>query len=196
MKMITTPGQITEHFAGSEFRCKGSCTCGKINIDELFVQRMELVYTILSKLPCGVRAIYINSGYRCAKACQIINGAFIGDMHNIGAAADWYATDKNGNGIDALTLCEAAQIAGFGGIAIISNFNVHTDDRQRGDIQYSNKQWYGDERDNSGVTTFIGKSRYTKELAAIAKGQTTNTSKHKITVALDGKTIIEKEIDV
>ena len=63
-------------------------------------------------------------------------------------------------------------------------------------LQYSNKQWYGDERDNSGVTTFIGKSRYTKELAAIAKGQTTNTSKHKITVALDGKTIIEKEIDV
>lgn len=195
MKMITTPGKITEHFAGSEFRCKGGCTCGKINIDEQFVQRMEKLYTILSKLSCGVSAIYITSGYRCAKACTAIAGAFIGDMHNIGAAADFYAVDAKNNNIDSMTLCEAAQIAGFGGIAVISNFAAHVDDRQRGDITYTNKQWYGDERDGSGVTTFIGKSRYTKELAAIKDGQAL-TTKHKITVAIDGKTIIEKEIDV
>ena len=93
MKLITTSGKITEHFDGSEFRCKGSCTCGKINIDEQFVQRMEKLHNMLSQLSCGCKAIYITSGYRCAKACQIIKGAFVGDMHNIGAAADFYAED-------------------------------------------------------------------------------------------------------
>lgn len=186
MKMITTAGKITEHFAGSEFACKGSCTCGKINIDEQFVQRMEKLYTILSKLSCGVSAIYITSGYRCAKACTAIAGAFIGDMHNIGAAADFYAVDAKNNGIDSMTLCEAAQIAGFGGIAVISNFAAHVDDRQRGDITYTNKQWYGNESTGDNYMTFRGKSKYASEFALIEKGQTVNKPKQiKVDIWID-----------
>lgn len=171
MKLITTKGKITDHFAGSEFACKGSCTCGKINIDEQFVQRMEKLHSMLSKLTCGCKAIYITSGYRCAKACQIIKGAFVGDMHNIGAAADFYAEDKTGAAIDSTTLCEAAQLCGFGGIAMIDPISAHVDDRQRGDINYTNKQWYSNEYTGQSYMTFIGKSKYTAELAAIAKGE-------------------------
>ena len=160
MKMITTSTQITDHFHSVEFRCKGSCDCGTINIDEQFVQRMEKLYNILNLTPAGCSFIYINSGYRCAKACKLIKGAFIGDMHNIGAGADFHAVDNSGNPIDSLTLCEAAQAAGFGGIAIIDDFNAHVDDRQRGDITYQNKQWYGNESTGESYMTFKGKSKY------------------------------------
>ena len=162
MNMFTTTGKITDHFKGVEFKCK--CGCGQINIDTMFVERMEDLHTVLSSLPCGCTGIYINSGYRCAKHSQTIAGAFVGDMHNIGAAADFYALDKNKQRIDSMTLCEAAQRCGFGGIAIIDSTNAHVDDRQRGDIVYSNKQWYGNEATGQNITTFKGKSKYTHDI--------------------------------
>ena len=128
MTIITTKEQITEHFNGNEFKCK--CGCNEIHIDKEFVQRLEKLYATLDKIPAGVKAIYVNSGYRCAKHSQNIKGAFIGDMHNIGAAADIHAQSKNGSYIDSITICEAAQLCGFGGIAIIDDYNAHVDDRQ------------------------------------------------------------------
>ena len=162
MTIITTKEQITEHFNGNEFKCK--CGCNEIHIDKEFVQRLEKLYATLDKIPAGVKAIYVNSGYRCAKHSQNIKGAFIGDMHNIGAAADIHAQSKNGSYIDSITICEAAQLCGFGGIAIIDDYNAHVDDRQRGDITYQNKQWYGNESTGANVTTFIGKSKNTNYL--------------------------------
>lgn len=162
MTIITTGGKITECFNGNEFKCK--CGCGQIHIDKEFVQRMQKLHEKLQTLPKGCKAVYINSGYRCAKQSQIIKGAFIGDMHNIGAAADFHAQYKDGTYIDALTLCEAAQLVGFGGVAVIDEYNAHADDRQRGDIKYQNKQWYGNESTGENYTTFIGKSKNTKYL--------------------------------
>ena len=190
MKIITTNTQITNHFHAAEFACKGSCNCGKINIDELFVNRMELLYNILNRTPAGCSFIYINSGYRCAKACNLIKGAFIGDMHNIGAAADFHAVDNNGQHIDSITLCEAAQAAGFGGIAVIDAYNVHADDRQRGDITYQNKKWYGNESTGENYMTFKGKSKYSNYIWTEAKKQikvTIEIDDHKYSGLLDGE---------
>lgn len=170
MNIVTTAGKITEHFNAYEFRCK---CCGKIKIDKTFVERLEKFYGELSKLPCGVKFVYINSGHRCDKNSKTIKGAFVGDMHNVGAAADLYAVGKDGNRIDAMTLCEVAQKCGFGGIAVIDNSTnwpaIHVDDRQRDDINYANKLWYGSEATGESYKTFVGKSKYTTQIWAEEK---------------------------
>lgn len=182
MNLITTVGKITEHFNASEFKC--SC-CGTIKIDKTFVEHLEKFYGELSKLPCGVKYVYINSGYRCNNSSARIKGAFIGDMHNVGAAADLYAVGKDGKRIDAMTLCEVAQKCGFGGIAVIDNSTnwsaIHVDDRQRNDITYANKLWYGNEATGESYKTFVGKSKYTTQIWAKEKE---NVAK-KIEVILD-----------
>jgi len=165
MNLITNNIKITEHFLSNEFKCK---CCGAIKVDKEFVERLEQFYIELSKLPCGVISVIINSGYRCNKSSQSIKGAFIGDMHNVGAGADLYAIGKDGKRIDAMVLCEVAQKCGFGGIAIIDSSAtwsaIHLDDRQRADISYSNKLWYGNEATGETYKTFKGKSQYTSEI--------------------------------
>lgn len=165
MNLITTNIKITEHFRASEFMCK--CGCQSIKIDKAFVEHLEQFFGELVKLPRGCKAIIINSGYRCNKSSKSIKGAFVGDMHNIGAGADLYAIGNDNKRIDAMTLCEAAQKCGFGGIAIIDNNTlpaIHLDDRQRSDISYSNKLWYGNEATGETYKTFKGKSQYTSEI--------------------------------
>lgn len=181
MKMITTNTQITEHFNAFEFKCK--CGCNAINIDEMFVQRIELLWQLLHKaVDCHV--IIVNSGYRCAKHSQTIKGAFIGDMHNIGAGADIHALTNSGKAIDSMTICEAAQLCGFGGIAIIDDINAHIDDRQRGDINYTNKSWYGNEKTGESYFTFIGKSKNSKSLDSAFHGKT-SAKQIKVTIEID-----------
>lgn len=162
MNMITISSRITDHFKGAEFRCK--CGCNKIRIDQMFVERLESLHTVLRSLPCGCNSIIVTSGYRCDNHSKAIAGAFVGDMHNLGAAADIVAYGDQGKQIDSTTICEAAQKCGFGGIAIIDNTAAHVDDRQRDDIQYSNKQWYGNESTGQNVMTFKGKSKYTNQI--------------------------------
>lgn len=175
MNLITKATQITEHFKSAEFMCR--CGCGSIKIDKEFVERLEQFFGELIKLPCGCRAIIINSGHRCNKSSQSVKGAFIGDMHNVGAGADLYAVRTDGKRIDALTLCEVAQKCGFGGIAIIDNSAlipaIHLDDRQRADISYSNKLWYGNEVTGESYKTFKGKSQYTSQIWAEEKAKKT-----------------------
>lgn len=190
MKMITTNTQITDHFNGFEFKCK--CGCNSINIDEMFVQRMELLWQLLHKaVDCHV--IIINSGYRCAKHSQSIKGAFIGDMHNIGAAADIHALTNSGKAIDSMTICEAAQLCGFGGIAVIDDINAHVDDRQRGDITYQNKQWFGNEATGESYFTFKGKSKNSSKLESAYTGKSKQIKveiiidDHKYSGLLDGE---------
>lgn len=166
MEMINTFEKITEHFKGSEFKCK--CGCNTVKVDKQFVERLEKFYGELAKLPCGIKYVYINSGYRCNKSSQSIKGAFIGDMHNIGAGADLFALGKDNKRIDAMTLCEVAQKCGFGGIAVIDESAawsaIHVDDRQREDITYANKLWYGNEATGKIYKTFKGQSKYTSQI--------------------------------
>lgn len=181
MGFITTEQQITTHFKSAEFRC--TCGCKAIKIDAEFVQRLEKLYAKIDSLSCGCSAIYVSSGYRCDKDTASIQGAFKGDMHNIGAAADICAYDANNKMIDSKTICEAAQLVGFGGIALIDAAYAHVDDRQRSVFNYANKQWYGNEMTGDNYVTFIGKSRYTAELN---KPQTAQPKKQiKVKIIID-----------
>lgn len=176
MEKITVKSQVTKHFNSAEFAC--DC-CKAISVDKQFIERMERLFDYLdTHLKDGCKAIYINSGYRCAKKSSTLQGAFIGDMHSIGAAADFHAVNKKGENIPATTLCEAAQLVGFGGIAIITAIDAHVDDRQRQDINYSNKQWYGNETNGQNYTTFIGKS---PDTAALNR----KTTQHRIEIWFD-----------
>ena len=148
---------VTKHFDSGEFKCN----CGLIKIDKLFIERLEKMYGILEKV-VDLKALVINSGYRCNKCTTTIQGAFVGDMHNKGAAADLHGVLKSGGRVDCFTLAEAAQRAGFGGIAIITDTDIHVDDRQRAEFNYANKQWYGNEITGFDYSTFIGKSPHTK----------------------------------
>ena len=163
MEIISDKIMLTKHFDSDEF----ACNCGKIYIDETFVKRLEKFYEKVNSV-VPLKAVIINSGYRCNKCSTSIKGAFIGDMHNKGAAADLHAIDTNGNKVDSIVLCEAAQLCGFGGIAVITAYDIHVDDRQRDDVNYTNRQWYGNESLGINYTTFIGKSKYTKQLNAKA----------------------------
>lgn len=156
MNYITENKAITEHFNSYEFQC--SC-CGKIRIEEQFVKRLEKLFCLLERVDISV--LLVNSGYRCDKFSKTLSGAFIGDMHNLGAAADIHAINTKGEYIDSYTLCEAAQLVGFGGIAVITDKDIHVDDRQRTEFRYANKQWYGNELTGENYMTFIGKSVHT-----------------------------------
>ena len=85
MTYITDDIMLTKHFDSSEFKC--TCGCNTIKIDKLFVERMEKMFIMLEKV-VPLKAIIINSGYRCNNCSARISGAFVGDMHNKGAAAD------------------------------------------------------------------------------------------------------------
>ena len=98
-------------------------------------------------------------------------------MHNIGAGADLFAIGNDNKRIDAMTLCEVAQKCGFGGIAVIDSSAawsaIHLDDRQREDIPYKNRKWYGNESTGEDYETFIGKSKYTSQIWAQEKAKKT-----------------------
>lgn len=181
MGFITTEQQLSTHFKSAEFRC--TCGCKQIKIDAEFVQRLEKLYSKVDSLSCGCSAIYVSSGYRCDKDTARIQGAFKGDMHNIGAAADICAYNSKHELIDSKTIAEAAQLVGFGGIALIDAVYVHVDDRQRSVFNYANKQWYGNEMTGENYITFIGKSKYTAELN---KSQTAQPKKQiKVKIIID-----------
>lgn len=160
MTYITDDIMLTKHFDSGEFKC--TCGCNTIKIDKLFVERMEKMFALLEKV-VPLKAIIINSGYRCNNCSTRISGAFIGDMHNKGAAADLHAITADNKRVDCFTLAEAAQRVGFGGIAIITDTDIHIDDRQRAEFEYSNRQWYGNEAIGGTYATFIGKSKFTKQ---------------------------------
>ncbi len=179
MGFITTEQQLTTHFKSAEFRC--TCGCKAIKIDAEFVQRLEKLYSKIDSLSCGCSAIYVTSGYRCDKDTARIQGAFKGDMHNIGAAADIAVYNARHELIDSKTIAEAAQLCGFGGIALIDAAYTHVDDRQRSVFNYANTQWYGNEMTGENYITFIGKSRYSAELSKPAT-QTKKQIKVKIII--------------
>lgn len=125
--------QITEHFNSNEFQCK----CGRNHQFELsddLVNKLEKLY---KKLNCG--KIIITSGYRCTQHDKSVGGSGSG-QHTLGTAADIKCYDKKDKIIGSKTVCCAAQLLGFTGIANIDNTYTatHVDVRTFG-------TWYGDE---------------------------------------------------
>ena len=82
-------GDLTENFSRFEFECK--CGCGKQDIDERLVNRLQLVRDI-ANIP-----IKINSGCRCVLHNEASKGE-PNSLHLLGLAIDW-CFDGGDNGL-------------------------------------------------------------------------------------------------
>ena len=176
-------GDMTTHFSRREFTCK--CGCNGNNISGELVKKLEQVYTELEKTVDGVAAIYITSGYRCPTHSRNVGG-YMNDAHTKGIAADLYAVKADGeHRVSSYAIAAIAEKLGFSGIGIIDGTSVHLDIRNN--TNYVNSHWFGDESTgNDNIKTFA-------QYMPAYKNNAQSTNKHKLTVTLDGKTILEKE---
>ena len=172
--------QITAHFYDSEFKCPH---CQHNEIKTAFVEHLEELYGLLDKA-IGIKAIYVNSGYRCAQH-SIAVGGFTDDCHVLGFGVDIHVLDKQGARLSAYTIAEAAELLNFGGIGIITTTDIHLDDRGR--YPYKNSRWYGNEANGENYATFIGGSKYTNELRQAVRQTETTKKQIKIKLYLDDK---------
>lgn len=161
--------QLTTHFADFEFTCK---CCGVNLIKTDFVKDLEQLYRLLDDV-VGIKAIYVNSGYRCSRHSLEVGGS-TDDAHTQGFAADIKVMLRDGSYLDCWTIAEAAELFGFGGIGIISDIDVHLDRRDK--YPYKNNHWYGNEKTGENYQSFIDGSKYTAALQQAVR----QLQKHKI----------------
>ena len=171
-------GDITKDFDRKEFACH--CGCGKNDISTAFVERLQVLKEYLEKCERGCKYIIVNSGCRCPKHSRSVGG-FKNDMHVMSRAADIHCIDNDDKTYPAEQVAAVAELFGFGGIGIITDFDVHIDDRENGG--YSNNYWHGDERTGAKNCTWANHVPPAKII-----------NKHKISVFYDGKNIFESEV--
>lgn len=128
--------QITQHFNSKEFRCKCS-NPHEFTVIEQLPEKLEALYTKLSKSKFGCSRIIITSGYRCSNHDKAVGGTGSG-KHTEGYAADIICYGADGKAIESKYICCVAQDVGFPAVAKIDNTAVHVDVRFFGG-------WYGDE---------------------------------------------------
>ena len=166
--------KITTHFDKEEF----NCNCGKNNISENFVKRLEQLFIAI-----GADKIIISSGYRCPE-CSVKVGGYKDDMHTKGGAADLIVY-KDGKPMSSFAVCAIAEDIGlFNGIAVIDEAYCHLD--IRGDIPYSNSKWFGNEATGETYSTFKPylPNWYRKPLGS-----------HIIKVLIDENLVLEKKLE-
>jgi uncharacterized protein YcbK (DUF882 family) len=78
--------KLSKHFSKDEFECP--CGCGKCEMDEGFIQKLETLRVTLNK------AIYINSGYRCKRHNDTFGKRSRNSAHLLGVAADLSVTSS------------------------------------------------------------------------------------------------------
>ena len=149
--------QITQHFSDYEFECP---CCKRNEIRHDFVKRLEKLYEILDSA-IGIKAIFVNSGYRCAQHSLSVGG-FTDDCHVLGFAADIHVIKNDNSSVSSFDVAEAAEIVGFGGIGIITSIDCHIDDSSV--YPYKNKHWYGNEKTGENYATFKGRGEYTNKI--------------------------------
>lgn len=173
--------KLSEHFDDTEFVCK--CGCGKsIKMSAILIDYLEKLHELM-----GAKAIYINSGYRCENNPY----GFKTDAHRKGIAADIMVQRKDDSFYTADDIAEGAERVGFGGIGLMHPDSCHVDTRNVD--KYVNDWWHGDE--TNGVDypyknhTFIKGTKFDGE-----SNNVTHETKHKLTIAIDGKTVFESEV--
>ena len=178
--------QLTEHFNESEFVCP---CCGNLKYDNNMVDLMERIYKYADNTANGCSAIYITSGYRCPKESVAVGG-YANDAHTRGLAADFIIYDKYGKAYAAEEMAAIAHFCGASGVGIMTGA-CHADVRTLDN--YVNGAWFGDERNGADIT---GDEKSINAFVAkwLPKTKTTTTNKHKLTVAIDGKTVYESEV--
>ena len=167
-------GNLSAHFDSSEFKCN----CGNIGtMSTLLIRRLEEIHSLMN-----AKAIYITSGYRDPN-CSVKVGGYRNDAHTKGMAADIKVQKQDGSYYTAEDIAEAAERVGFGGIGLM-NGACHVDTRDT--EPYSNKHWFGDERNgNDNIKTF--------QRGTVFPGQKTE-KKRNLKLYLDDVLLIEKEI--
>lgn len=174
-------GDITPHFSRFEFTCR--CGCGFDDIAPETVEKLEKLYTYLSRTPRGVLSVIVNSGCRCPDYSVQVGG-YRTDAHTKGLAADICARDNSGAWYSGHELAAVAEKVGFTGIGVMVNA-CHVDTRNA--HNYSNAHWYGNEiTGEDNIKTFAEWLPLTADAPA---------KKHTITVLIDGVKIIEKEFE-
>lgn len=171
-------GDITKDFDRIEFQCP--CGCGKNDISTDFVERLQDIKDYLQKCERGCKYIIVNSGCRCSRHSLEVGG-YANDMHVMSRAADIHCIDDNDNFYPAEQVAAVAELFGFGGIGIITDFDIHLDDREKGG--YSNNYWHGDERTGAQDCKWGNHLPPAKII-----------NKHKLSVFYDGKNIFESEV--
>lgn len=171
-------GDITKDFDRIEFKCP--CGCGKDDISTDFVERLQDIKDYLQKCERGCKYIIVNSGCRCSRHSLAVGG-YANDMHVMSRAADIHCIDDSDNFYPAEQVAAVAELYGFGGIGIITDFDIHLDDREKGG--YSNNYWHGDERTGAQDCKWGSHLPPAKII-----------NKHKLSVFYDGKNIFESEV--
>lgn len=177
--------QITPHFNVDEFTCK--CGCRTNNITRPLVEKLEKVYEYLNATSRGVQGIYITSGYRCPRHSVAVGGS-ADDAHTRGIAADFFALDSAGTRYESRILAAVCEYVGFSGIGVIDKTAVHADIRNA--TNYKNAHWFGNEMTgNDNIETW---REFLPAIAANVPHET--TSKTRIKILVDDKTIYEREV--
>lgn len=172
--------KITAHFSDNEFQCPH---CLHNKIQTAFVQHLEELYGVLDKA-IGIKAVYVNSGYRCS-VHSIAVGGLTNDAHVLGFAADIHVLDKAGSRIPSKAIAEAAELLGFNGIGIITDTDCHVDDRGR--FAYKNSHWFGNESTGITYPTFKDSNKYSAAIQQAVRLQNNTKKTIKISCTIDDK---------
>lgn len=105
--------QLTTNFNLAEFACRH---CGTVKLDPALVVKLQQLRDRVGW------AITITSGYRCPEHNRAVGGV-ANSQHLLGKAADVWVQD-----MAPADLAAHAEVVGFGGIGVYSNF-VHVDTR-------------------------------------------------------------------
>ena len=132
--MVMQDKKISDHFSGWEFKCPH---CGNIKIDENLIDKVEHIFNKVHASKC-----IVSSGYRCTNY-DIKENGFAG-RHSEGLAMDCIFYDKDGKPIPSkIIVCVAFDLHELNGIARITDFYVHLDNRK-------GSTYHGDETKGNG----------------------------------------------
>lgn len=124
--------QISPHFKLSEFACKNGA--------DTVLYSTELLDRLEELRAYGGFTVSINSGYRTAAYNRKIGGA-TNSQHIKGTAAD-IVVRKDGEVVNAKSICCLCQSLGFKGIGYISANAVHVDMRTSGSYRGDERKGY------------------------------------------------------
>ena len=120
--MVELDWTLFANFSRSEFECK--CSCGKCEMDESFVKRLQHL-----RKQCGFPFV-ISSGYRCPN-----HNARVSSTGSVGPHTTGHAVDIVCSGENAVKLTSGARLYGMTGIGVKQHGPhgkrfIHLDDLQ------------------------------------------------------------------
>lgn len=173
--------QLAPHFNLSEFQCKNGTDM--VLVSDVLTDKLEELRDYIK-----ADSLIINSGYRTPEYSVSVGGSE-NDPHTKGIAADIYAY-RNGELISGSELCCAAQTIGFGGIGYMGNA-IHVD--VRGDEEYFNNHWWGNENEGCNVDDWYDYFGIERPVVEAPVDEITDASDNVVEEPADTYTVAEGE---